>query len=256
MLGLRKSFGGVLPFSSDSRTHSDGKTSGGKKLKKQSSASSSLNSLSDSNIITEDPNQGRGAMETSRPGLKESVSALTVPTKYVKEPEVTVVTVDSSSDSDHTVSVTEDLRSSTTTMSRKQTSTFSFTTSRVTDIYRTIRRNIFQLDDYAYTDQYFERLNIDTYRQYVSNERLIRMPRRGSNWDRALRAGLMFGENLVEFGDAIQGFCSDTKEASVTGLASCKILLEVGISETNTTHKHRATSADSDGNRSTTTAKP
>lgn len=172
-------------------------------------------------------------METTRAGLKECVAALTVPTKYVKEPEVTVVTVDSSSDSEHTVSVTEELRSSTTTMSRKQTSTFSFTTSRVTDIYRTIRRNIVQLDDYTYTDQYFDRLNIDTCRQYVSNERLIRMPRRGSNWDRALRAALMFGENLVELGDAIQAFCSDTNEASVTGLASCKILLEVGISETN-----------------------
>lgn len=234
MLGLRKSFGGVLPLSPNSRNKSDGdNSSGGKKLKKRSSASSSLNSLPDTISITEDPlpSPGRGAMETIRAGLKESISAMTVPTKYIKEQqtEVTVVPVDSSSDSEQTVSVTEELRSSTTTVSRKQTSTFSYTSNRLTDVYRSIRKTIFQLDDYTYTDAYFERITIDSYRQYVSNERLIRMPRRGSNWDRALRSALMFGENLVEFGDAIQGFCADTKEASITGLASCKILLEVRI---------------------------
>jgi hypothetical protein len=230
MLGLRKSFGGVLPLSPNSRNNSDGKTVGSKKIKKRSSASSSLNSLSDNHGITESVDDSRGAMETVRAGLKESVSAMTVPTKFVQEPEVTVapVSVDSSSDSEQTVSVSEEMRSSTSkVVSRKETSTASFTISRVTDIYRTIRRNIFQLDDYTYNDQYFHRLNIESYRQYVSNERLIRMPRRGSNWDRALRAALMFGENLVEYGDIIKGFCSDTQEASVTGLASCKILLEV-----------------------------
>lgn len=218
MLGLRKSFG-----------------VGSKKLKKRNSASSSLNSLSDNHSITESIDESHGAMETIRAGLKESVSALTVPTKFVKEAEVSVVpvSVDSSSDSDHTVSVSEEVRSSTTTVvSRKETSTSSSTVSRVTDIYRTIRRNIFQLDDYTYNDQYFQRLNIESYRQYVSNERLIRMPRRGSNWDRALRAALMFGENLVEYGDIIKGFCSNTQEASVTGLASCKILLEIDNNST------------------------
>lgn len=238
MLGLRKSFGGVLPLSPNSRNNSDGKTVGSKKLKKRSSTSSSLNSLSDNHSITESIDETRGAMETIRAGLKESVSALTVPTKFVKEPEVTVVSVgvDSCSDSDRTVSASEEIRSSTTTvLSRKETSTSSFTVSRVNDIYRTIRRNILQLDDYTYNDQYFQRLNIDSYRQYVSNERLVRMPRRGSSWDRALRAALMFGENLVEYGDAIKGFCSDTQEASVTGLASCRILLEVR----STTHTTR-----------------
>lgn len=169
-------------------------------------------------------------METIRSGLKGSMSSMTVPTKQAKPAEdiTPVVSVDSSSDSEKTVSVKDELTSSMTTVSRKQTSSSSFRIDTVTGVYRTIRRNILQLDDYTYTEQYFSRLDIESYRKYVANERLIRMPRRGSNWDRALRAALMFGENLVDFGDAIQGFCSDTDEASVTGLASCKLLLEVG----------------------------
>lgn len=232
MLGLRKSFGsGVFSISAPTRASSDGQTAAGKKLRKRSSATSSLNS--DNNSIDEDTglSPSRGAMETIRAGLKESMSAMTVPTKHAKAAEAvtTVVRVDSSSsNSEKTVSVEDEVISSTTTISRNQTSSSSVRINRVTDIYRTIRRNILQLDDYTYTEQYFERLNIESYRRYIANERLIRMPRRGSNWDRALRAALMFGENLVEFGDAIQGFCSDTKEASVTGLASCKLLLEVG----------------------------
>jgi hypothetical protein len=171
-------------------------------------------------------------MDTVRAGLKESISSMSVPTKPVKGNEVmtaSVTSVGSASDSEKTVSAKEDVVSKNTTVSRKQTSSSFFRINRVTDMYRTIRRNIFQLDDYTYTEQYFDRLNIDSYRKYIANERLIRMPRRGSNWDRALRAALMFGENLVEFGDAIQGFCSDTNEASVTALASCKMLLEVSM---------------------------
>lgn len=231
MLGLRKSFGsGVFSISPPSQVSSDGQTAAGKKLKKRSSVSSSLNS--DNNSIDEDAglSPSRGAMETIRAGLKESMSAMTVPTKHAKAAEVvtTVVSVDSSSNSEKTASVTDEVISPTSTMTRKQTSSSFFRIDRVTDVYRSIRRNILQLDDYTYTEQYFERLDIESYRRYIANERLIRMPRRGSNWDRALRAALMFGENLVEFGDAIQGFCSDTTEASVTGLASCKLLLEVG----------------------------
>jgi len=32
-------------------------------------------------------------------------------------------------------------------------------------------------NNYAYTEQYFERLNLDSYRTYIANERLIRMPK-------------------------------------------------------------------------------
>jgi hypothetical protein len=170
-------------------------------------------------------------MDTVRAGLKESMSAMTVPTKADKADQVvtTVVDVDPHSDPEDIVSIKQSTVSSITSnkLSRTQSSTSSFRVDRLTEIYRSIRRKIVQLDDYTYTEQYFNGLDIDSYRRYIGDERLIRMPRRGSNWDRALRAALMFGENLVEFGDAIQGFCSDTREASVTGLASCKLLLEV-----------------------------
>lgn len=229
MLGLRKSFGsGLFSMSTARETSPNDQSVASKKLKKRTSVASSLNS--DNNSIDED-NSSHAAMETIRAGLKESISVMTVPTTPIKGVDVvtTVATLDSSSDSEKTVSVKDEVITSTTSLVRKQTSSSIIRISRVTDIYRTIRRNISQLDDYTYTEHYFEGLNIDSYRQYIANERLIRMPRRGSNWDRALRAALMVGENLVDFGDAIRGFCSDTQEASVTGLASCKLLLEVSI---------------------------
>lgn len=88
------------------------------------------------------------------------------------------------------------------------------------------RHKLRMLDEYTYTDEYFDQLSCDSYRTYVANERLIRMPRRGSFGDRALKAARIFGENLFYFGMAIETFCPDTRAAAVTGLACCKILLE------------------------------
>lgn len=105
-------------------------------------------------------------METTRAGLKQSMPTMTAHIKPMKGADVvtTVASVDSSSDSEKTVSVKEEVLSSTTTMSRKQTSSSLLRIDRVTDIFRTIRRNIFQLDDYTFTEQYFEKLDLDTYR--------------------------------------------------------------------------------------------
>src|SRR4051812_3425808 len=53
------------------------------------------------------------------------------------------------------------------------------------------------------------------------------MPRRGSDWDRVLRAAQCFGLQLWWFGSGISQFCSGTESASITALGSTQILLEV-----------------------------
>jgi hypothetical protein len=49
-------------------------------------------------------------------------------------------------------------------------------------------------------------ITLDYYLEYISNERLRRMPGRGSAWDRVLHAAQFFGLNISDFGDKINTF--------------------------------------------------
>jgi hypothetical protein len=138
--------------------------------------------------------------------------------------------VGSMDDSDQSRRSSGDSMISTTTVSHQSRRSYSIQLGDIKDVYTDVRHNLRMLDKRTYTDNYFDQLTYDSYRSYVANERLIRMPPRGSFWDRALSAAWIFGENLWDFGLAIENFCPDTKDAAVTALASCKILLEVKLS--------------------------
>ncbi|UKZ72279.1 uncharacterized protein TrAtP1_013221 [Trichoderma atroviride] len=49
-------------------------------------------------------------------------------------------------------------------------------------------------------------ITLDYYLEYISNERLRRMPGRGSAWDRVLHAAQFFGLHISDFGDKINTF--------------------------------------------------
>lgn len=49
-------------------------------------------------------------------------------------------------------------------------------------------------------------ITLDYYLEYISNERLRRMPVRGSAWDRVLHAAQFFGLHISDFGDKINTF--------------------------------------------------
>lgn len=49
-------------------------------------------------------------------------------------------------------------------------------------------------------------ITLDYYLEYISNERLRRMPDRGSAWDRVLHAAQFFGLHISDFGDKINVF--------------------------------------------------
>nr|WOD46145.1 hypothetical protein [Trichoderma atroviride] len=49
-------------------------------------------------------------------------------------------------------------------------------------------------------------ITLDYYLEYISNERLRRMPGRGSAWDRVLHAAQFFGLHISDFGDKINAF--------------------------------------------------
>ncbi|KAK0641655.1 hypothetical protein B0T16DRAFT_380569 [Cercophora newfieldiana] len=169
-------------------------------------------------------------METIRAGLQESANGLS--SKSIRKGSDTVSisasTVKSSSSSEKTVLMADDAVSVSTsnTAHSQVTTTSSIHLTRITEVSRAIRGDICRFGDY--TETFFKKLDLRSYLEYISDERLIHMPRRGSDWDRVLRAAQCFGLQLWWFGTGVGQFCSGTESASITALGSTQILLEIG----------------------------
>ncbi|KAK4663014.1 hypothetical protein QC763_601090 [Podospora pseudopauciseta] len=207
MLGLRKTFAG-------------------KRLRKRSSASSFV-----SDTIDEEPAEtsNRSAMDTIRAGLQEPVSGLTVKSKPLDAPmtvKVTPISDGEHSDSERTASLADETFSATSTVAQSQLSTVTIQLTRVLETSKEIRRRIYKFGDY--TETYFKHVDIESYLAYISDERLIHMPRRGSDWDRVLKSAQFFGLQLWGLGANVGDFCFGAHQASITALGSTQILLEIG----------------------------
>ena len=96
---------------------------------------------------------------------------------------------------------------------------------RVVEITRAIHKHVVRLDEYDET--FIQEMDLPSYLEYVDDERIFHMPRRGSNWDRVLRSAQFFGLQLWSFGDKLGPSSSEIKAASVTALVSCRVLLDV-----------------------------
>ncbi|KAK0672772.1 hypothetical protein QBC41DRAFT_343650 [Cercophora samala] len=207
MLGLRKTFTG-------------------KRLRKRSSASSFV-----SDTIDEEPAEtsNRSAMDTIRAGLQESVNGLIVKSKPLEAPmtvKVTPISDSEHSDSERTASFADETFSATSTVAQSQLSTTTVQLTRVLETSKEIRGRIYKLGDY--TETYFKHVDIESYLEYISDERLIHMPRRGSDWDRVLKSAQFFGLQLSGLGSNVGEFCLGAQQASITALGSTQILLEIG----------------------------
>ena len=99
--------------------------------------------------------------------------------------------------------------------------------TRVVETATLIRKRVIrELDDVD--DAHFEHIDLNAYLDHISEERLIHMPRKGSKWDRVLKAAEYFGLQISSFGDFVSDFIPDSKFAVHTALASCHLLLELG----------------------------
>ena len=98
---------------------------------------------------------------------------------------------------------------------------------RVVEITRAIHKHVVRLDEYD--EVFIQEMDLPSYLEYVDDERLFHMPRRGSNWDRVLRSAQFFGIQLWSFGDKLGPSSSEIKAASVTALVSCRVLLDVCV---------------------------
>ena len=101
-------------------------------------------------------------------------------------------------------------------------------TDSLEEVTRSVRVYLVgKINDVDYN--YFEGIDRSTFIETISNERLLHMPRRGSQWDRVLKAAEFFGLQVSAFGEAIKPFSRGTEPASSVILGSCCILLEVSV---------------------------
>ncbi|KAH7329426.1 hypothetical protein B0I35DRAFT_474031 [Stachybotrys elegans] len=97
---------------------------------------------------------------------------------------------------------------------------------RVKNVFTSVTSKLVRLDDYNET--YIKETDLRAYLHFISDERLIHMPRRGSDWDRVLSNAQFFGLQVWLFGKKIDSYVPGGKDSAAAALASCQILLEVG----------------------------
>ena len=98
--------------------------------------------------------------------------------------------------------------------------------TRVIETGRTIKtRIIYDLDDV--NEDFFERVNLDQFLDFVADERLIHMPRKGTKWDRVLKAAEYFALQLSTFARAVAPFVPESQNAAHLAIGFCQLLLEV-----------------------------
>ncbi|KAJ3528132.1 hypothetical protein NM208_g10351 [Fusarium decemcellulare] len=123
-----------------------------------------------------------------------------------------------------TSKTTNSVVNSTTTTSSTITKLVHF--ERLTEVTRTVKKLIVRLDDYD--EKFVDEMDLWSYLQYISDERLMHMPRRGSDWDRVLSTAQFFGLQVSSFGWKIETFAHGGQASVSAALASCLVLLEVG----------------------------
>ncbi len=160
-------------------------------------------------------------METIRMGLHESINGISKHGKSADAVSI-AVSVTESIGSDKTVSIYEE---STNGVVHKDSATQFLDFTRVSDVFQSVKTIILSLD--GYEESIFRNANLRAYLQHVATERLIDMPRRGTDWDRVLRTAHFFGQQIWAFGEQVGQFATSGKEAASTSLVGCRILLEV-----------------------------
>jgi hypothetical protein len=112
----------------------------------------------------------------------------------------------------------------TTSTTTSQESSFGYF-GRVKDVFRSVTSMIGRVDDYNETQ--IKQIDLRAYLDFISDERLIHMPKRGSNWDRVLSNAQFFGYQVWLFGKKIESYVPGGRDSAAAALASCQILLEV-----------------------------
>lgn len=124
-----------------------------------------------------------------------------------------------------TVTTTTTEVSSSGTLTRTTTNGSIHPESRVSEVVQYVKGLFSKLGDYEVN--MLRQADLESYLRYIADERLIHMPRKGSDWDRVLRTAQFFGLQIWRFGEKVGKFAPESREAAGSALASCTLLLEV-----------------------------
>ena len=76
-------------------------------------------------------------------------------------------------------------------------------------------------------DGFFGHMNIESFLEYITHERLTNMPHRGSRWDKVLKSAEFFAIQINMFSESAEKFIDSSKMAADVALGNCRLLLEV-----------------------------
>ncbi|CAK7222529.1 hypothetical protein SCUCBS95973_004872 [Sporothrix curviconia] len=112
------------------------------------------------------------------------------------------------------------------TLTRSSTGSSLHPESRVAEVVQFVKGLFSKLGDYEVN--MLQQADLESYLQNISDERLMHMPRKGSDWDRVLRTAQFFGLQIWRFGEKVGKFAPESRHAAAAALASCQMLLEIG----------------------------
>ena len=99
-------------------------------------------------------------------------------------------------------------------------------TVRVYEEALKVRQRIFR-EIHDVDSAHFDYVNLESYLGFISDQRLIHMPKKGSRWDRVLQEAEFFGLLVDEFSSSVTDLVTETSFVCDTALGGCQMLLEV-----------------------------
>jgi hypothetical protein len=105
----------------------------------------------------------------------------------------------------------------TTNSTANKTTTSTITTRKSTRVVEDraiqVQKHVNQLsiESKAHPKPKVTHITLESYLESILNERLSRMPSRGSAWDRVLHAAQFFGLHISDFGDKIDSFVNEKR---------------------------------------------
>jgi hypothetical protein len=175
--------------------------------------------------LTDDNRSIRSAMEAVRVGLNEVLPV--TDTKSHEDVVISVGEIDTSDSETIIHNSQEILVMKTQATASQRSTTVTGTNARVIKTIFEVRSKIVKLDDV--TEEYLDEISLELYLEYIYDERLIHMPRKGGKWDRVLRAAEFFGIQIQTFGKEMQRLVPEHEDTTRHILACCRNLLEVRV---------------------------
>ena len=135
-----------------------------------------------------------------------------------------------SSSSSYNVSKSQESYANGSVLQRTETSSSTFSeVSIISTTWKQCRHRVKSALGSDVDDSVFHDIDIDTFMEYISSERLTNMPHRGGRWDKVLKSAEYFALQLAAYQELVHKFGRDSELALRFALGCCRLLLDVSM---------------------------